>query len=96
MRLRSFRHKGLKRLYLEDDPRGLPAGAVDKVRKMLAFLQDIRSSEELWLVPGWKPHRLTGDRKGVWSLRVTRNWRITFVVDPVEGEIRDLDYEDYH
>ena len=63
---------------------------------MLAFLQDIRSPEELRLVPGWKAHRLTGDRKGSWSLRVTRNWRISFVVDPVEGEIHDLDYEDYH
>ena len=52
--------------------------------------------EELLTVPAWKAHRLAGDRKDVWSLSVTRNWRITFRVDREGGEIVDLDYEDYH
>ena len=47
-------------------------------------------------VPSWKAHQLTGDRKGIWSLNVTRNWRMTFRIDRTEGEIVDLDYEDYH
>lgn len=47
-------------------------------------------------MPTWKAHQLTGDRKGVWSLFVTRNWRITFTIDRDEIEIVDLDYEDYH
>jgi proteic killer suppression protein len=51
---------------------------------------------ELRDVPGWKVHQLSGDRKGTWSLIVTRNWRITFRIDRIEGEIFDLDYEDYH
>ncbi len=46
-------------------------------------------------LPSWKAHQLTGDRKGTWSLQVTRNWRITFRIDQAEGEILDLDYEDY-
>jgi proteic killer suppression protein len=37
---------------------------------------------------------LTGERKGVWSLSVTRNWRLTFRI--IEQEIADVDYEDYH
>ncbi len=44
--------------------------------------------------PLWKAHQLTGDRKGVWSLHVTRNWRLTFQIK--DGEILDVDYEDYH
>jgi len=52
--------------------------------------------EELRTVPGWKAHLLTGDRKGVWSLFVTKNWRITFRIDRAEIVIIDLDYEDYH
>ena len=52
--------------------------------------------EELHTVPGWKAHLLTGDRKGTWSLFVTRNWRMTFRIDAEEIEIIDLDYEDYH
>lgn len=40
--------------------------------------------------------RLTGDRKGAWSLSVTKNWRLTFMIDQTEIEIFYLDYEDYH
>ena len=47
-------------------------------------------------VPAWKTHRLAGDRKDVWSLSVTKNWRITFRIDRDEDEIVDLNYEDYH
>jgi proteic killer suppression protein len=42
----------------------------------------------------WKAHRLAGDRKGVWSLHVTRNWRLTFQIE--DGDIFDVNYEDYH
>jgi toxin HigB-1 len=37
---------------------------------------------------------LTADRKGTWSLTVTKNWRMTFWVN-AEGNIEDLDLEDY-
>lgn len=79
---------------MEDSPKGLPADAVDKLRAMLTYLQDMQTPEELRAFPLWKAHQLTGDRKGVWSLHVTRNWRLTFQIK--ENEIADLDYEDYH
>ncbi len=63
---------------------------------MLSFLQDMQREEELRTFLGWNAHRLSGDRKGVWSLTVTRNWRLTFRIDRVGSEIVDLDYEDYH
>ena len=44
----------------------------------------------------WKAHQLTGDRKGIWSLSVMVNWRLTFRIDGNAIEIIDLDYEDYH
>ena len=47
-------------------------------------------------LPGWKAHTLTGNRKGLWSLHVTRNWRLTFSVDIAEREIVNLNLEDYH
>ena len=64
--------------------------------KMLAFLQDMEDADELRSIPLWKAHQMTGDRKGAWSLHVTRNWRLTFRIDAGEREICDLDYEDYH
>jgi proteic killer suppression protein len=94
VRLRRFAHKGLRRLYEQDDAKALPPEAVDKLRKMLAFLQDVADAMELRDVPTWKAHQLSGDRKGTWSLHVTRNWRLTFRIEA--GEIWDLDFEDYH
>jgi proteic killer suppression protein len=38
----------------------------------------------------------TGDRKGTWSLSVTRNRRLTFRIDTAEREICDVNLEDYH
>lgn len=96
MKIRNFVHKGLKRLYTEDVAKGVPPDTVDKLRKMLAFLDDMQDAEELRALPAWKVHTLTGDRKGTWSLSVTRNRRLTFRVDSAEREIADLDLEDYH
>jgi proteic killer suppression protein len=96
MKIRSVRHKGLRRLIEHDDATGFSAAAVDKVRKIVAFLQDMEREDELRTIPGWKAHQLSADRKGTWSLFVTRNWRITFRIDRAEIEIIDLDYEDYH
>ena len=62
----------------------------------MTFLQEMADAQELRNIPAWKAHRLTGDRKGTWSLTVTRNWRITFRIDPKEREIFDLNIEDYH
>ena len=94
MVIRSFSHKGIRRLFLRDDPSGVPAAVVDKLRKMLAFLQDMERADELHAVSIWKAHRLTGDRKGAWSLHVTRNWRLTFHTDG--DDITNVNLEDYH
>ncbi len=96
MEIRSVRHKGLKRFISRDDPSGLPATFVEKIRNILSFLQDMGSVDELKAFSSWDAHLLTGDRKGTWSLTVTRNWRITFRLDPTDNAIIDLDYEDYH
>ena len=96
MKIRDFAHKGLKRLYTEDVAKGVPADTVDKLRKMLAYLDNMEDPEELLALTAWKAHRLTGDRKGTWSLSVTRNRRLTFRVDTAEREIRDLNLEEYH
>jgi proteic killer suppression protein len=96
VRLERFLQKGLKKLYLEDSAKGLPADSVDKLRNMLAFLQDMNEESELESIAVWKAHRLTGGRKGVWSLHVTKNWRLTFWIDREAKEIRDVNLEDYH
>jgi proteic killer suppression protein len=61
---------------------------------MFGFLENMDNPEELRALPSWRVHTL--DRKGVWSLSVTRNRRLTFRIDLAEREICDLNLEDYH
>jgi proteic killer suppression protein len=96
VRIRNFAHKGLRKLYEEDSGKGVPPDTLDKLRKMLAFLDEMMDAEELQSLPSWRAHLLAGDRKGTWSLHVTRNRRLTFSFDVAESEICDLDLEDYH
>ena len=96
MKIRNVLHRGLKRFIQHNDASGLAPAVVERVRNILTFLQEMEDARELRDIPNWKAHPLTGDRKGTWSLTVTRNWRITFRIDQTEREILDLDYEDYH
>ena len=45
-------------------------------------------------IPGYRLHQLTGDRKGIWTITVNANWRLTFEFE--EGNVYILNYEDYH
>jgi toxin HigB-1 len=96
MQIRNVAHRGLRRLIEKDDPSGVPAAAVEKIRNIVSFLLEMDDIGELRDVPSWRAHQLTGARKGTWSLAVTRNWRITFRIERGQREIVDLDYEDYH
>jgi proteic killer suppression protein len=96
MKIRNFLHKCLKKLYADDNAKGVPPETIDKLRKMLAFLDDRENPDELRTLPSWKAHNLTGNRKGPWSLSVTANRRLTFRIDTVEREICDMNLEDYH
>ena len=96
MKIRNVVHRGLQGFVQRNDASGLAPSVVEKVRNILTFLQEMEDTQELRNVPSWKVHQLTGDRKGTWSLSVTRNWRITFRIAQTEGEILDLDYENYH
>lgn len=96
MIIRSIRHRGLRRLIEDDDPRFLQPAMVDRVRKVLTSL--ILADELEGLIadapPGWRLHRLSGDRRDEWSVSVSGNWRITF--EEVDGYIDRLNLEDYH
>ena len=96
MKIRNVSHKGLKRFMERDDASGLPPASVEKVRNIVTFLLEMESAQELRVFAHWTPHQLAGRRKGTWSLTVTKNWRLTFSVDEGEGEIHDLNLEDYH
>ena len=96
MIIRSVRHRGLRYLLEDDNPRFLRQDLVDRVRKILTalILAELMDNFIANAPPGWRIHRLSGDRQSEWSISVSGNWRITFTQD---GEYIDrLNLEDYH
>jgi proteic killer suppression protein len=91
--IRTFKHRGLKRLYERGDRSGIGANMLDRVERILSVLDQAENLDDLDL-PGYRLHSLVGDRRGIWSIRVTGNWRITFVF--ADGDVFDVDLEDYH
>lgn len=89
----SIRHKGLRRLFEDDDARGVAAEHADKLRRILARLNAARSAADMDL-PGYRLHPLKGDLKDFYAVTVKANWRVIFRF--AEGEARDVDYLDYH
>ena len=91
--IRSIRHKGLKRLFEQDDPSGVNPEHVSKLRDILATLHAAPSVAHMDL-PGLRLQPLKGQRKGYWAVIVRANWRVIFRF--IEGHAEDVDYVDYH
>jgi proteic killer suppression protein len=91
--IENFRHKGLQRLYAEDDRRKLPADMVDRIRRILAAL-DAAATIEALNQPTLRLHMLKGDLKTFWAITVRANWRIIFRFE--DGNVLDVDFIDYH
>ncbi|MFQ5673847.1 MAG: type II toxin-antitoxin system RelE/ParE family toxin [Nitrospinales bacterium] len=94
VKIRNIRHKGLKRFVEKNDPKGLPASQVEKIRDMITALTVAENLDDLPALPGWRLHPLKANRKDQWSITVTGNRRITFTIR--NDEIGDLNWEDYH
>ena len=89
----TFRHKDLRKFFEKGDPKGLPGQYLAKIRLVLTVLDTISEINEI-NIPGGNLHPLKGDRKGLWSLTIKKNWRITCRFE--NGDAFDLDYEDCH
>ena len=91
--VRSFRHKGLERLFASGDARGVNAQQVKRLRRLLASLATATSPLNM-NIAGYQLHPLGGERKGEWAVSVSGNWRLVF---RFEGEnATDVDLVDYH
>ena len=91
--IRRFRHRGLRRLYEDDDRRELNSQHADKIARMLARLDQATHPDQLDL-PGFRLHPLRGELVGYWSITVSANWRIIFRFE--QGAATDVDLIDYH
>jgi proteic killer suppression protein len=91
--VRTFKHRGLQRLYERDDCRGIRPDLVDTIQEILSVLDSATTLKDLNL-PGYRLHALKGDRKGFWSVTVRANWRIVFRFE--DEDAFDVELIDYH
>ncbi len=91
--IETIRHKGVRRLYEENDRSGIRPDLVAKVQKILSALEAANGPEDM-VLPSFRLHQLTGDRRGTYSVKVNANWRVTFRFH--DGAVYDVNLEDYH
>jgi len=90
--IRTIRHKGLKRLFEQDDPSGVNPGHVAKLRNILADAS-CRSHRCSYEYAGIPAASAQGERRGFWAVTVRANCRVIFRFD---GGADEVDYVDYH
>lgn len=91
--IRSFRHKGLRRLFEDDDRKLIRPDLAARVATVLALIDAAVVVEDL-ATPSLRLHSLKGDLKGRWAVTVRANWRIVFAFH--DGSASDVDLVDYH
>jgi proteic killer suppression protein len=89
----SFNHRGLEGFFVRGSYRAIPAQYAARIERMLDRLDSAVVPEDMDL-PGFKFHELKGKRKGVYSVTVSGNRRITFKFDG--DSAIEVDLEDYH
>jgi len=91
--IRSFKHRGLKRLYERGDRSGMRPDLLETVERILTVLDSASSPQDLDL-PRYRLHPLKGGMKGFWSVTVRANWRIIFHFEG--NDAFDVQLIDYH
>ncbi|MBA2503660.1 MAG: type II toxin-antitoxin system RelE/ParE family toxin [Pyrinomonadaceae bacterium] len=91
--IKSFAHKGLRRLFETGKSRGVAADLQKRLIRQMDVLNAALVAQDMNL-PGYRFHELRGDRRGTYSVTVSGNWRLTFKFQ--NGDAHDVDLEDYH
>jgi toxin HigB-1 len=91
--IKSFKHRGLKRLYEQEDCRGIRPDLLGRIEDILGRLDQAETPQSLNL-PGYRLHTLKGDREGFWAISVNANWRIIFRFEGADAF--DVELVDYH
>ena len=91
--IKSFKHKGIEDFFYTGNKKGIRperAGSLESILDRLNAADEVRDMN----YPGSNLHKLTGDKKGQYAVKVSGNWRIFFKF--VDGDAYVVDYDDYH
>lgn len=92
--IKSWKHKGLQKLYEKGDASGVQAKDTERIKLRLLALDNAVTTDDFKNYPGFKFHQLKGDKQNLFAITVRANWRITFEFR--DGDAYILNLEDYH
>ena len=93
--IKSFMFKGLELFLKTGSTKGIQAIYVKRLRLILKCLNNLQCFKEIDF-PSARLHELKGNMKGLWSITIQANWRITFRYDKITSDVYIVDYQDYH
>ena len=91
--IETFAHKGLEDFFFEGTKKGIQPKQASKLEEILDRLNQAREIRDMNF-PGSGLHLLQPKKESRWAVKVSGNWRITFVFK--EGHAFEVNYEDYH
>ncbi len=91
--IQSFSHKGLEDFFYDGTKKGIQPNHAGKLEEILDRLNQARETRDMNF-PGSGLHHLLPKQESRWAVKVSGNWRITFVFR--EGHAFGVNYEDYH
>ena len=91
--IKSFKHKGLQNFFTTGSKAGINSKHASKLELRLQALHTAIEINDMD-IPGWRLHSLKGDKKGLWAVSVSGNWRVVFEFK--DGHAYVVNYEDYH
>lgn len=94
--IKSFKDKETEKLYNDLSTKKIPNNIKKIARRKLMLIDNVSSLQQLTIPPGNHLEALLGKQTGRWSIRINKQWRITFT--PINGgsDYEDVAIEDYH
>ena len=92
--IRSFADKEADRIWHGTQSRKLPADIQQVARRKLRMLNNAATLDDLRVPPANRLEALKSDRKGQYSIRINKRWRICFQWN--DGDALDVEILDYH
>ncbi len=93
MAIKTFKHKGLEKLFDSGSKAGIQAAHADRIKRILDRLNAATELQDM-NAPGYDFHPLKGELKGFYSVHVNGNWTIIFRFE--NGEANGVNLVDYH
>lgn len=92
--IKSFADKETEKIFNQIRSRRFPANIQTVAFRKLLMIHAAESIQDLKVPPGNRLEELKGDRKGQWSIRINKQYRICFKVKG--NHFADVEITDYH